>query len=748
MNTSLSSSVSSTRGPSVHKAFYRAMLQSVIASVTVFSIADQNPVFFVLTGIGILFAWLVSVRPQHPAPRAIINTILLLVVIIAGVEMLRIGAGVSAFAVFVALLLIVKLLDLRVPRDDGQILVLSVAILVAAILTSNNLMTGLLMLIASVLLMRAVVLFQIHSVMAITSLSPRSIGRMARVDIRSMLLGTGFLCALIGSVIFVVLPRNIGVQAFGQWGAGRSVSGFSDSVELGRPGFISQSSTPVLDLTMTDRNGLDIGSDNQPAVYLRGAILTEYASGRWNPSPVMRSPLANRALLMVSNTALSPQGSDELAGWDKQFNITMRTSSDGPVYLFAPWKTVEFRVGEQPMRVGLDFERGIFLKDGIGGRLEYAVRSKNIEFDEIDYELQAQRDEIIPTEIDPEIAQLAADILVQAGIDPSPETRPISEDSAAIRLIENHLRSRYTYSLDAQPVPNGEDATRWFLFDRKAGHCEYYASALALMSRSIGVPARVITGYVCSEFNSVTGQYVVRESNAHAWIEAEIAPGQWRTFDGTPRADFHSIHEPDPSLWRSLADLYESVEFLWVRTVVGYNSTSRQNIMGSTSTDFGLSKLSDTLLNRLAAGRGRLIGRGAVVAAIVFASSMLIGVLLLRNKEIVRGVLDWTRARISRLWRRLFDQAQPETDPRLGRLELLVNQRLNQLGIAKPAWSPLKSHLKNHQIELEQAPESTQEALFEASGLIYIQLFSRETVPRCEEQIDHLETLLRRSEKS
>ncbi|MBL4699238.1 MAG: hypothetical protein JKX70_10430, partial [Phycisphaerales bacterium] len=101
----------------IHGIYRRAMLIALIGSVLVFSVADFNLVYFVLTILGISMVWMFSVAPKRPAPRLMINTVLLLVVVIAGIEMLRVGVGVSAFAVFVTLLTVVKLLDIRTPRD-------------------------------------------------------------------------------------------------------------------------------------------------------------------------------------------------------------------------------------------------------------------------------------------------------------------------------------------------------------------------------------------------------------------------------------------------------------------------------------------------------------------------------------------------------------------------------------------------------------------------------------------------------
>ena len=85
------------------------------------------------------------------------------------------------------------------------------------------------------------------------------------------------------------------------------------------------------------------------------------------------------------------------------------------------------------------------------------------------------------------------------------------------------LTSAYTLQL-SRTVPH--DPLANFLFERKQGHCEYFASSMAVMLRTLGIPSRVVNGFRTGEFNDLTSQYVVRASNAHSWVEAYF-PGPW-----------------------------------------------------------------------------------------------------------------------------------------------------------------------------------------------------------------------------
>jgi transglutaminase-like putative cysteine protease len=99
--------------------------------------------------------------------------------------------------------------------------------------------------------------------------------------------------------------------------------------------------------------------------------------------------------------------------------------------------------------------------------------------------------------------------------------------------LEKHLRDNYQYSFDTIQY-QGYTPIDWFLFEGKRGHCEYFASALAVMLRSVGVPSRLTTGFSLGERNPMTGYYEVRAMNGHAWVEAYIPERGWMMLEPTP----------------------------------------------------------------------------------------------------------------------------------------------------------------------------------------------------------------------
>ncbi len=129
-----------------------------------------------------------------------------------------------------------------------------------------------------------------------------------------------------------------------------------------------------------------------------------------------------------------------------------------------------------------------------------------------------------------------------------PMARAIAGDhpSADVRMarLRDHLQTRYQYARTF-PRPGRRDPVMFFLEEVRAGHCEYFAGALALLGRAADVQTRVVGGYRVAERNALTGEWIVRERNAHAWVEAVGDDGRWHTYDATPSGalPFNNPHE-------------------------------------------------------------------------------------------------------------------------------------------------------------------------------------------------------------
>lgn len=163
--------------------------------------------------------------------------------------------------------------------------------------------------------------------------------------------------------------------------------------------------------------------------------------------------------------------------------------------------------------------------------------------------------------LDPRIPDLAHQITAQQ-----------SNNYDKALALERYLRTNFGYTLQQPRVPP-KDPLATFLFDRKRGHCEYFASAMAIMLRTLGIPSRIVNGFQTGEFNDLTGQYVVRGRDAHSWVEAYFPGAGWVTFDPTPG----SFAEGDNSLGRF--GLYlDAMASFWREWIINYDSTHQAEL--------------------------------------------------------------------------------------------------------------------------------------------------------------------------
>ncbi|NOZ02184.1 MAG: DUF3488 domain-containing protein [Deltaproteobacteria bacterium] len=133
--------------------------------------------------------------------------------------------------------------------------------------------------------------------------------------------------------------------------------------------------------------------------------------------------------------------------------------------------------------------------------------------------------------------------------------------------IENALRNDFTYALDTQ---HGEQdpLTDFLLYNRK-GHCEYFASAMVVLLRSLGIPSRIVNGFYGGESNEYGGYVYLRKADAHSWVEVWFPGVGWITFDPTPAVALDM--RADDSWWRGISDAVDNAKLWWYRWVVEYD---------------------------------------------------------------------------------------------------------------------------------------------------------------------------------
>jgi transglutaminase-like putative cysteine protease len=167
--------------------------------------------------------------------------------------------------------------------------------------------------------------------------------------------------------------------------------------------------------------------------------------------------------------------------------------------------------------------------------------------------------------VTPRISALAAQVMGQGP--------PVDR----ARRLESHLTERYTYTLNFVGR-TADNPIEDFLFRYKSGQCEYFASSMVLMLRSQGIPARLVTGFLGGEYNPFEGYYIVRENNAHAWVEAYLPGTGWRIYDPTPPAGRPATGNEGSFLLMQQA--WDFVLFRWDRYVLTFGLYDQLQIFG------------------------------------------------------------------------------------------------------------------------------------------------------------------------
>jgi hypothetical protein len=139
-------------------------------------------------------------------------------------------------------------------------------------------------------------------------------------------------------------------------------------------------------------------------------------------------------------------------------------------------------------------------------------------------------------------------------------------DEERARNIERRLRTEFGYTLE-QPSTSPADPLAAFLFERRKGHCEYFASTMAVMLRALDIPARVVTGFQSGVFNPISGWQLIRAADAHSWVEAWMPRRGWTTFDPTPPDTSYS----GPGLWARAMLYLDAAEMFWQEWVLNYD---------------------------------------------------------------------------------------------------------------------------------------------------------------------------------
>jgi protein-glutamine gamma-glutamyltransferase len=385
---------------------------------------------------------------------------------------------------------------------------------------------------------------------------------------------------LIGGVFFFLIPRFTAGYLSALNLQPNLMTGFGNDITIGEIGKIQQSSAVVMRIHVEGDPG------RAEDVHWRGIILTNFDGKRWfTPAhdEIVISPDAGGEYRFAPSAL--PNGDF----YPLRYTVMMEPVATDAVFVAPRPEMLRGRFANESERVGVPRSHTYLLLDKTGSLSNPFHNDIKVRYEGLSllptippaqlrkastiYPDQIQNLYLQVPQLDPRIKQLAEKIV---------EKSHNEYDSAA--NIELYLKTHYAYTLDLTGRKT-DDPLAYFLFERRAGHCEYFAAAMTVMLRDLGIPARYVGGFLPGEFNDLGGDYIVRASDAHAWVEAYFPGYGWITFDPTPPGSGKR-----KGLLARLGLYWDWFQFAWDEWVINYDFVHQTNLVQNaqkTSKDWG-----------------------------------------------------------------------------------------------------------------------------------------------------------------
>jgi len=434
--------------------------------------------------------------------------------------------------------------------------------------------------------------------------------------------------------LFFMLPRVGGAGLGGSTKNVSTSSGFSDSVRLGGFGRIQENDEVVMRVRLDKRDAV------QGPLYWRGVALDTFDGQSWSRSDAPFKQTFTK---------------DERGTIQVSYPATPRESLVLQTIYLEPLDTPVLFALSRPVAVQGNFS--MISKDEYGAlwflrnpeRITYKVLSDRsqpsvgrLRADNNAYSEDARQYLELPPTMDKRIAGLAESVTRQAGN---------RYDKA--KAVESYLQNNLGYTLDLKA--GGPDPLSDFLFNVREGHCEYFATAMAIMLRTQGIATRIVNGFQQGEYNETADMYIVRQREAHSWVEVYF-PGEnaWVRFDPTPFAG-QPASENYGGIMSKFSSYLEALEAFWIQYFVAFDNQEQRSLFRSVRNGFVeyqsnvsgyITSLQDYLAKWWSDIRGDSGFGGTVSAfgrAVAYVAAFVAGLLLLYWMYGKIKVLGWWR---------------------------------------------------------------------------------------------------------
>jgi protein-glutamine gamma-glutamyltransferase len=384
---------------------------------------------------------------------------------------------------------------------------------------------------------------------------------------------------VIGSGFFLFIPRLWAGRT--EWGPSETkqfrvaaMTGFTTEVRLGDMVPLLENSKRVLQVNLFGANGLPIDLPTYcdrigyAEPLFRGATMETYENGTWSGSG--RGSTVETLIIGPIKDCVRQQILMEPIGSPILFAIEPIEAARLPnPNEQVEWQSVTrqiFRPEGFPTDKAISYE--IYSRENANiNRRQHPANSR----DQFAHEyFQQYRTEPASTPQLMALARQLTDFAKMSGGRPPEGNEELSQRS--IQTLLHYLRDsgEFRYSLDTSIRDPKLDPVEDFVINRKAGHCEYFASALALMLRCVGIPSRLVSGFKGGNVNAISGAFEVEQRHAHVWVEAFVEGkngfGHWTIVDPTPASREASV-ESFASRIGAAHDLASVVSSTWSRLI-------------------------------------------------------------------------------------------------------------------------------------------------------------------------------------
>jgi protein-glutamine gamma-glutamyltransferase len=530
---------------SFNTAFTTMTYLLVITAILSLSLAEGSP-FFIIIGIGgsILSWYFVDIRSRFQLSRGFATALSVLAFLFLIVDIFYVsGFFVLSFTHFLILIQLLKLALDKEDRDYVQIYLISFMHLIVTSVLTTNIIFSILFVLYLLVATWAMLLFhlktegffwlktsgknryskefktkvQFHGwdLSKIRNLQTKSKWFINKYFFMSTSLIT-IVILFLTIAIFLIFPRISAGLFMSKLGRVSKLSGFSDKVDLNSIAPLKLDFSPVMRMELLNTEG-----SMTKSFYIRGVAFDKYTSGTWQI-------FCKRDAQFFANSLgeIYPSfGGDK--SWMKTIvqRYTIEELDTKVIFHIFPILNLNGKFRS----VTMDSSDTIFATYPYFRGAQYTVTSGIIpKYDTtpkvfrgyMQYHASCFLDQ---SNITDEIRELSENITAKSGSNPFDQAM----------AIEKYLRDNYSYTLD-NPSGGSPEPVSDFLFNTKAGHCEYFASAMVLLLRSMKIPARYVNGFVANEWNDIGSYYIIRHKDAHSWVEAFFYPIGWIHFDPTP----------------------------------------------------------------------------------------------------------------------------------------------------------------------------------------------------------------------